>query len=54
MVLLRAVGTSRAAYAAAAAACYTLLVATVYCLLYVCEYDALLLTIHCLERLAAA
>ena len=63
-----AVGTSRAACAAAAAAaaCYTarcycciqlaaLLVATVYCLLYMCmRYGLLLLAMHILERLAAA
>ena len=32
----------------------TLPVATVYCLLYVCEYGVLLLAIHIPERLAAA
>ena len=64
------VGTTRAACAAAAAACYTArcyysscillaaaacyTVATVYCLLYVCEYGVLLLAIHVPERLAAA
>ena len=32
----------------------TLLVATVYCLLYVSEYGVLLLAIHIPERLAAA
>ena len=67
MVQVLAVGTSRAACAAAAAAaaCYTarcyccillaaLLVATVYCLLYVCEYALLLLAIHISERLRLA
>ena len=65
-MLLIDVGTNRAACAAAAAAaCYTarfyrgillaaLLVATVYCLLYVCEYDLLLLAINIPERPAAA
>ena len=63
-MLLLAVGTSRAA-CAAAAACGTarlyccvlvaaLLVAAVYCLLYVCEYGLLLLAINIPERLAAA
>ena len=63
--MVLAVGTSRAA-CAAAAACYTarcnccillaaMLVATVvYCLLYVCEYGLLLLSIRIPERLAAA
>ena len=32
----------------------TLLVATVYCLLYVCEHGELLLAIHIPERLVAA
>ena len=65
MVLVLAVGTSGAACAAAAATCCTarcyccillaaLRVATVYCLLYVCEYGLLLLAIHIPERLAAA
>ena len=49
-----AVGTSRVACAAACAAVATLLVATVYCLLNVCEYSVLLLAIHVPERLAAA
>ena len=64
-MLVLAVGTSRAAYAAAGAACYTarcyccvllaaLVVATVYCLLYACEHDLLLRAIHIPERLAAA
>ena len=64
VVLVLAVSTIRAA-CAAVAPCYTvrcyccallsaLLVATVYCLLYVCEYELLLLTIHIPERLAAA
>ena len=61
-----AAGTSRAGCSAvtAAAAYYTarcyccillaaLLVATVYCLLYVCEYGSLLLAILIPERLAA-
>ena len=65
MVLVLAVGTTRAAYAAAAcytARCYrillaadaTLPVAAVYCLVYVCEYGVLLLAIHIPGRLAAA
>ena len=66
MVLVLAIGTSRAACADAAAACYTarcyhcillsaLLVGTaLYCLLYVCECGLLLLAIHIPERLAAA
>ena len=65
MVLVLAVGTSWAACAAVAATCCTtrcyccirlaaLRVATVYCLLYVCEYGLLLLAIHIPERLAAA
>ena len=64
MVLVLAVGMIRAV-GVAAAACYTgrcyccilpaaMLVATVYCLLYVCEYGLLLLAIHIPERLAAA
>ena len=64
MVLVLAVGMIRAV-GVAAAACYTgrcyccilpaaMLVATVYCLLYVCEYDLLLLAINIPERPAAA
>ena len=65
MVLTLAVGTNRAACAATAATCCTarryccilsaaLRAATVYCLLYVCEYGLLLLAIHIPERLTAA
>ena len=65
VVLVLAVGTSRAACSAVAAAwctahCYcctllaALVVATVYCLPYVCECGLLLLAIHIPERLAAA
>ena len=65
-MLVLAVGTTRAASAASATACYTarsyrillaadaaLLVATVYCLMYVREYGVLLLAIHIPDRLAA-
>ena len=57
MVQVLAVGTNRAACAATAATCCTarryccilsaaLRAATVYCLLYVCEYGLLLLAIY--------
>ena len=57
-------GADAGSCGAAAAACYTarwyccillaaLLLATVYCLPYVCEYDLLLLAINIRERLAA-
>ena len=56
MLLVLAVGTSRAACAAAAAATTvaTMPVATVYRLLYGSDYGVLLLAVHIPERLAAA